>query len=282
MTKKEAQMTIDNPLTQYFRRPAVHLRLPSNGIYYDKETIDIPESGEIPIYPMTAIDDITAKTPDALFNGSAVTELLKSCAPCIKDPWKINAIDLDAILIAIRAATRGNEMELSTVCPKCEKENTYGVNLISILSQLKPGDYATPFIHKDLQIKFKPLEYTVLTSIGLRQFEIQRQSLLSDNLSDAEKIDKSKTAILAIANLTYDVITNTIEHIQLPTGFVVTDKKHINDFLRNIDSLTFEKIRDYASTLRASTEIKPLDVECPECQHKFKQPFIVNTSDFFA
>ena len=88
----------DNPLKQYFRRPALHMKLPSNGIGYKEGAIDMPPTGDIPIYPMTAIDEITARTPDALFNGTAVAELIKSCAPNIKDPWSVLSTDFCGLL----------------------------------------------------------------------------------------------------------------------------------------------------------------------------------------
>ena len=142
-------MTIStNPLRQYFRRPAVHIKLPSNGRYYDSTVIEMPESGELPVFPMTAIDDITAHTPDALFNGSAVTDIIKSCIPNIKDPWKINSIDLDAILIAIRNASGDGKMDVESTCPKCNSTFPYSINLMAILSQIKSGNY-----NDSLQVK---------------------------------------------------------------------------------------------------------------------------------
>jgi hypothetical protein len=49
----------NNPLRQYFRRPAVYIKLPSGGLGYAKDVLEIPESGDFPVYPMTAIDEIT-------------------------------------------------------------------------------------------------------------------------------------------------------------------------------------------------------------------------------
>jgi hypothetical protein len=84
----------NNPLRQFFRRPAVYFSLPSKGKDYDIDVLELPESGELPVYPMTAIDEITVRTPDALYNGSAVADLIKSCVPAIKDPWRLNSNDL--------------------------------------------------------------------------------------------------------------------------------------------------------------------------------------------
>ena len=97
-----------NPLKQYFRRPAVYIKLPSNNKFYKDGVIENTSTGELPVYPMTAIDEITMKTPDALFNGVAMAELIKSCVPNIKDPWAINNIDFDAILIGIKTRKKNN------------------------------------------------------------------------------------------------------------------------------------------------------------------------------
>lgn len=48
-------MSNNNPLKQYFRRPAVYIKLPSNGKNYTEGSLDMPENGELPVYPMTAI-----------------------------------------------------------------------------------------------------------------------------------------------------------------------------------------------------------------------------------
>ena len=52
----------NNPLTQYFRQPAVYVKLPSGGKYYSEGSIVMPANQELPVYPMTAIDEIAYKT----------------------------------------------------------------------------------------------------------------------------------------------------------------------------------------------------------------------------
>ena len=72
-------MSSNNPLTQYFRQPAIYVKLPSNGNFYPESSIDLAVNGEYPVLPMTAIDEITYRTPDALFNGQAVVSVIQSC-----------------------------------------------------------------------------------------------------------------------------------------------------------------------------------------------------------
>ena len=54
--------TNTNPLEKYYRQPAIYIKLPSEGRYYDKNTFMPTETGEIPILPMTAKDELTFKT----------------------------------------------------------------------------------------------------------------------------------------------------------------------------------------------------------------------------
>ena len=275
-------MTINNnPLRQYFRRPAVHLRLPSKGKYYAAHVIDTPPSGELPVYPMTAIDEITVKTPDALFNGSAIPELIKSCVPDIKDPWAINNVDLDAVLISIKAATGDGEMDLDTVCPACEEESKYGLSLIGMLTQLKEGDYDSELIINDLKIKFRPLTYKEMNSASMNQFEVQKVFNSIEQVTDErEKAEKAKIAIMMITELTMNLLANAVEYIATPSARV-DETEYILDFLQNCDKESYNKIKDYHAKLKEDTSIKPLKLTCTSCNHKYEQPFTLNTADFF-
>jgi hypothetical protein len=275
-------MALDNnPLKQYFRRPAVYIKLPSGGSYYPPGVVNIPETGELPVYPMTAIDEITTKTPDALFNGAAMCELIKSCVPDIKDPWKINSIDLDAILIGIRAAGGGNEMEIESTCTKCGEISNYGINLTGMLTSLTPGNYQEELQINDLSIKFRPLTYKQMNDAALGQFEVQRLFIQIENEPDVdERTRKSKEALESVTNLTMELLTEAIEYIQTP-AVQVTEKEYIFDFLRNCDKKMYVSIRDYNAELKSQTEIKPLKMKCIHCLHQYEQPFTLNTSDFF-
>lgn len=272
----------NNPLKQYFRRPAIYIKLPSNGAYYSPNVLQMPPNGELPIYPMTAIDEITVKTPDALFNGSAVTELIKSCVPAIKDPWAINSVDLDAVLVGIRAASNGSDLEVESTCPKCEDYGKYGVNLLTLLGQITPGDYNTEFKINDLAIKFKPLNYKEMNNASLQQFEIQREfALLENEKNEDTRKEKTQDTLRKITKLTIKLLTEAIEYIQTPNIRVI-EKEFIIDFLNNCDKNTYVEIRDYNAQLRSSTELKPLKIKCIHCTHEYEQPFTLNTSDFFG
>lgn len=272
----------NNPLRQYFRRPAIYLKLPSGGLGYPAGAINIPDTGDLPVYPMTAIDEITARTPDALFNGTAMAELIKSCIPDIKDPWVVNSNDFDAILVAIKAAANGNSMDITSICPSCKEVADYGVNLAGLLSTMQAGDYNKPLQINDLEITFRPLTYKEMNQAALGQFEAQRIFDQLENEPDEEaRNKKTQDAVKHITELTMKILSQAIESIKTPTA-VVTEYEYLLDFLVHCDKNMYIAIRDYNATLRESTQIKPLQLKCIHCQHEYDQTFTLNTSDFFA
>lgn len=276
------ESTNNNPLKQYFRRPALYVKLPSEGKDYAPGVITIPENGEIPVYPMTAIDEITAKTPDALFNGTAVTELMKSCIPDIKDPWAINSTDLDSVLIAIKAASGGNELEIESQCPSCTEAAKYGVNLVGVLSSMRAVDYSKTLKVNDLEIKYKPLTYKEMNQASIGQFEVQKMFMELESTEDEQKkAELSQKALKDVTELTMEILAKTIEYVQTPTSRVV-EKKFILDFLQNCDKKLYITIRDFNAELKTSAELQPLDIKCLHCGHQYKQPFTLNPSDFFV
>jgi len=271
----------NNPLKQYFRRPSIYLKLPSGGVGYPLGSLNRTENGELPVYPMTAIDEITSKTPDALFNGSAVVEIIKSCVPDITDPWSIPSTDLDAILIAIRSAAQGNEMEIESECPSCKEVSNYGINLIGILQTMKPGDYTKELQISDLFIKFRPLTYREMNQAAMAQFEIQKIFSSMDDLSEEERTKKTQDAIVKITEITMAVLAQTIEYVKTP-NITVTETEFILDFLKNCDKNSYIELRDYHSKLKDSTQIKPQKIKCVHCQHDYEQSIVINVTDFFG
>jgi hypothetical protein len=275
-----------NPLRQYFRRPALYLKLPSGGEGYSADAIDMPENKELPIYPMTSIDEITCRTPDALYNGTAVVEVIQSCVPNIKNAWQVNNVDLDPLLVAIRIATNGDNMELENSCPKCKETSKYDANLPSILAGFKAGSYAEPISVGDLTIKLRPLTYSQMNKANEAQFQIQKMlsntninaTMTEDQLLEQNK--KNSEAILAINNLSIEMLSQAIEFIRTPE-LVVTETEYILDFLKNCNKNVYNSLRDKNGDLRKSTETKPLTLKCTSCDHEYTQDFTINMTDFF-
>ena len=274
-------MLDNNPLKQYFRRPNMYFKLPSNGQYYAPGVVNIPENHELPVYPMTALDEMTVRTPDGLFNGVAIVDLIKSCIPNILDPWKLNSVDLDAAIIAVKAASSNGIMEIRSICPACSEDTKYDIDLMPILAGIVNVDYSQTMAIRELHIKFKSLTYTETNNNSLKQFEIQKTLAVINDIEDEEEKRKVMTETISKLNvLVMDIIGQSIEYIQTPETKVI-DKAFIIDFLNNCDKNTSDLIKNQSIMLREKNELKPLNVTCPNCQHNYEQKIIMNVTDFF-
>lgn len=273
-----------NPLKQFFRQPAIYLSLPSQGNYWAEDSLDLPHNKELPVYPMTAIDEITYRTPDALFNGQAVVNVIQSCVPAIKDGWAVPGIDLNAILIGVRIASYGHEMEITTKCPSCETESDFTIDLRMVLDQVRQPDYETPICQGDLEITICPISYKHQNSINLKQYDQQRliqQIQIDQNLSDDQKVEQLNQALHQITELTIETLKYSISSIRAK-GTLVTETEFISEFLTNCDRKIYQEIRDRIIKLRTDSELKPFDITCPNCEHKFQQTLTLDQAAFFG
>lgn len=271
-----------NPLRQYFRQPAIYLRLPSGGDFWPEKTISMPENKELPVLPMTAIDEITYRTPDALFNGQAVVNVIQSCIPNIKDAWACPATDVNAILTAIRIASYGHNMGIETVCPSCQHTDEYELDLRSVLDQATMPNYNNSIVHGDLEVTFQPISYQAQNSTNQLQFEQQRmlQQLPGSDLPDDEKIKRLNAALARITELTVDALKFSIRSVHTPQA-IVTDPEFIHEFLTNCDRALFTQIRDRVIELRQTADMKPIPIKCSECGHDYNQTLNLDMTSFF-
>ena len=271
-----------NPLKQYFRQPAIYLRLPTGGKYWPPGSIELTHNGEFPVYPMTAIDEITYRTPDALFNGQAVVTVIQSCIPNVKNAWEAPTTDINSMLVAIRLASYGHELEISSTCPSCDTSDDYALDLRHVLDQLKMPDFESTMQHGDLEISFGPISYENQNKSNQEQFDEQRmiQSVTESNLPEADKLKRLNDAMRRITELTVDALKWSISGIRTP-GAIVSETEHIQEFLVNCDRKLFNRIRDHVINLRKASELTPLSITCNNCQHEYKQTVTLDMTSFF-
>lgn len=271
-----------NPLKQYFRQPAIYLRLPTGGKYWPPGSIELTHNGEFPVYPMTAIDEITYRTPDALFNGQAVSTVIQSCIPNVKDAWLAPTADINSMLVAIRLASYGHELEINSTCPSCNNSEDYAVDLRNVLDQLKLPDFESTLQHGDLEISFAPISYQNQNKANQSQFEEQRriQSVTESDISEEEKLKHLNDAMRRITELTIDALKWSISSIRAPNA-IVSEIEHIQEFLLNCDRKLFSLIRDHVIDLRQSSELKPLEIVCGNCKHNYRQTLTLDMTSFF-
>ena len=272
-----------NPLAQYFRQPKIYIKLPSHGKFYNEGSLDRSEIDEYAVYAMTAKDELMFKTPDALMNGQATVEVIKSCIPAIKDPWNMPSIDLDAALMAIRIASYGENMEVSTNCPSCGENNEYSINLVNYLGELTQFVYEDTIEINDLVVNIRPYTYKEVTKTALKTLEQQKIfNLVNDDSSpDEDKVQKFGESFVKLTELTVDVITGCIVSIQTPHG-TVSNQQQIKEFIENAPSDVFNMINNRITSMRENMALKAQNVECAECGHHWNVEITMDQTNFFA
>jgi hypothetical protein len=276
-------MNPNNPLKQYFRQPAIYIKLPSQGKYYPPDTLNPSVTGEYPVYPMTAIDEITYRTPDAMFNGQATVNVIQSCVPDIRDAWQVPAVDLDTMLVAIRIASYGHEMEFGSQCPACKAESDRSLDLRLVLDGLKEPDYSQCIRHGDMEIFLKPMTYKNLTDNSLMQYENQKllQVLPNADVAENDKMTTMGATLLRITEVTMKALAQSIAVVKTPTA-MVSEPEFIEEMLHNCDRALFNQIRDQIVALKSVAEMKPLHLTCDECNHEYEQQLTLDMSSFFG
>ncbi len=272
-----------NPLQRFFRQPAIYIRLTSRPQDWPAGSLDLPANGELPVYPMTAMDEITYRTPDALFNGEAVVSVIQSCIPNIRDAWAIPSTDFDSILVAIRIASYGHEMDVGTECPSCNTETDFGLDLRTVIDNLTSGDYSKELTVGDLTFYFRPLNYRQMTASSRVQFEQQKTMQMVNEADVAEevKVERLNAMMKRLLDVTVKALAESITEIRA-AGTIVNNVEHIEDFLKNCDRAVFNTVRDRVIALREQSELRPLKMTCPSCSHQYEQAFTLDMSRFFA
>lgn len=279
----------NNPLHKFYRQPKIYITLPSKGKFWKQGSIDLPESGEIPVFAMTAKDELMTKTPDALLNGEATVELIQSCVPNIKDAWQTPSTDFDAILIAIRIATYGENMDISSFTPVISEEKTFSLDLIRLLDTIQVEEFDTQLHNNELSFEIRPLTYREMTDTTNETFEEQRifNAVSNNDMPENEKISLFRDSFKKLTALTVRTLEKSIVSITVDED-VVTNPKLIAEFINNSEKTVFEQISKHIEVQKDKFKIKPMIVDAtPEeieqgVPETYELPLIFDPSSFFV
>jgi hypothetical protein len=273
-----------NPLAGHFRQPAIYLTLPSKGRWWGENALNMPANREIPIYPMSTKDEIILRTPDALLNGQGIIEVIHSCCPNITDAWQMPSIDVDAVLIAIRIATYGNDMNFDSKCTHCGEDNTHGVDLSEPLASLRCPNYAEPLEHKGLKIKFKPQHYFTANKSNILEFQEQKilNLLAAADMDPEDKAVQIKQAMDKLFDQGLRACTDCTDYIEMEDGQQVHNTDYIFEFYTNAESGLIREIQ--AKVQEFSNQAKPngIALACQECHKPYEVELAFDYANFFG
>lgn len=284
-----------NPLAGHFRSPKLYTQLPSKGKFYTPDVVDMPETGELPVYPMTAKDELMLKNPDALLNGEAIATVINSCIPTIKLPRKLLSNDIDALLIAIQGATYGDDMEVSSTCDKCEEVVTENVSVEGALSTMSTLDDAYQFnTDTGLLVEIRPFSYETTVKAGVANFRSERSLQSIATIDDeVERIRAFNSNFIELSQLNFDIMVDSVASITIPAvdkdsdDIIVNDSNNIREFLENCESAVGKQIEEFISEISNIGVNKEVLMRCTACgteeePYEFQAQVNFNPVNFFT
>jgi len=278
------QQARPNPLKQYFRQFKLFLKLPSGTSYYAPDAITFTDTGEVGVMPMTGKDELILKNPDALLNGEALTEVIKSCVPAVSNPRILLTNDIDALITAIRYATYNDGLETELLCPKCKHPNLFKLDLqysLDNMSYLEP-DY-TINLESGLTIYVKPYGFPEMLHGLHAQFEQSKltRAMESETITDDQRLKLFASSFKELSTVTYTLMCNSVVRVvDESNGVNVTDKEFIKDFLQNIDKKSVDLISDLIKEINLIGIKRTFTAKCEKCEHQWESEIDFNPVNF--
>lgn len=271
-----------NPLKNFFRQPSLYISLPSQGMFWPPDTLELPPNRELAVMSMTANDEILLRVPDALFNGDAIVNLIQNCVPGIKNAWAMPVSDLEILLVAIKIASGNQNFEVNVKCPECDKLSDFEINLQHQLETFGSPNWLEPLTVGNLKFFFKPinfLEYTEFHNISFKCQKLMNQLSEINSREERERITNQVVSDLAKSDIKF---TTMSVHKVVIENQVVNNFDYIQEFINNCEKQTYQKLKNHVEQLKKQSLSAPCTFQCDHCQHVFTVPFSLDYSNFFV
>lgn len=283
----------DNPLKRHFRQSSLSVRLPSMGLWYTDDDVELIVGAdgkkELSIFPLTSVDDVLLNTPDSMLNGHSLEKVIKSCAPGVKNVKKLMLPDLETIFVGIKSATNNGKVEYARSCPKCEFENVFDMLCQKLLetSTFVNEDDLTIKFSDELLIHVKPYDFEMRQMFIKREFDEERTLRALDTpnntLDELEKAAILGESVDRLSKITFTLVSRSIEKIvMLKDNITITNMEHINEWLVSISKQQADIIIEAVNKLNAVGIIKTIPVVCSSCGHQWEDALTFDPSSFFA
>lgn len=243
MTDIDAQINKNPLLSRIHRIPGETIRLPSLSKFYTNgELSEDTVNGEITVHPMTMTDELMMKSPDLLFQGTAIERVFIRCSPNIKKPLDLLTSDVDFILTHLRRISFGPNIDVQFKCAdeKCGHEQEVSVPLEYFTNESKEIDvdsFEEKFV---VHTKLDPRE-VVLKPITFREFlkiqQFTHESLDNPDIMRDFVLDSFVSVIKSVDTIennteeSREFIKQWIDAIPREDSAIIIDGvKHIQDW----------------------------------------------------
>lgn len=280
---------MNSPLQGFYRTAKTYTQLPSQGKFYTPNTLVMTsETQEVGVKSMTSQDEMMFKNPEALLNGEAVMNALTSCIVGLNDVKSLLTNDVDALLVAIRIASFGDDMDISVECPECKEDNTFGFNLNHSLSNMSFLEESYDInLDNGLIVNIKPHLYSDTLKSMMSAFE---QTKIIKSIEDANKTEEERLKLFSksfkhLVNLNIDIFCNSINKIyndEIEILNTPKTKADILDFIKNIDKADSDRIQQKITEVNSIGINKTAYAKCIKCEHEWESKIELDPVVFFS
>ncbi len=235
------------------------------------------------VYPMTALDEITLRTPDALLNGLATRQVISNCLPDFEDKYELYACDIQHILISIRIATSGNIIEFEFKCPECASIDSYEINIQKNLPLLSAKKWFTHLEMPDFVLTFYPHSYRIQNDFALLKFKIDRQLFQLSKLPNPEEYTGIAIQLVETkTKLTLKYYSDAIQSITMKQNDIkVMNRTHINEWFQQADTSQQNQIIAFIDEAIKETYLPNFNLTCDSCKKNIEIPMDMDFSKQF-
>jgi hypothetical protein len=285
--------------------PGVVISLPTAGRFYDQGVL-APNTNPsaIEVRPVSIIDEINFRDPYKIVSGLAMKELIRRSCKEILIPEALCKVDIDLIMLAVRAASHGSTFETNMTCTNenvktiqpdgtetvsaCKAENNLKIDLNRVMIQFRDvgDDWSITFPNGQI-VQLFPIKYSSviegLTEMSNQAKESRKLTLLNKD-KDIDAIEETqKNAMDKIAKLQVKLMVDSIKHVISVAKVVVTDKFMIYEWLASLPPDWIGAINDLMNRKSKMMEdYLNVSYNCSVCKHHQTFPMILDPTSFFS
>lgn len=272
-----------NPLLKA-KLPGRVFQLPSKGIFYAPGVLaEHVKNGEVQVKPMSALTELKLRSGDLLYSAKIIREVCEECIPDILKPESLVSRDVDAMFMFLVASTYGTNKRIRAM-HNCSDGNgqthDYMTDLQDIISNprnsvldKKEMLYQTK-LPSDQIVLLKPV--TFLDSIEL----VASRQLIQKRESLGEIVPHDEQEMMIVHDIMAVIAGVQVMHNgQLVT---VTDKKHIEEWIRNLSKKELDQIAKAAAVSAEWGFDFNVKFTCKDCKTEFEYDLDLNPVSFFT
>jgi hypothetical protein len=277
---------MQNPLMAKHRVPKLYCSLPSQLQFYPPDSVKTSINKEVAVYALTVRDQILLKTPDALLNGETMVQIIQSCVPDITDSSMLVEPDINALFVAIRAATNGSRWEWEGECPACKKAQSFMFNLTDMLdTQTKTENDPSVLINDEYVVRVRPFNFKQRHLSLLNEIEESKAGKVLNSQTDLDTEQQAieiTKIVQRISSRLLDLVTMSVVSVQIQSsGQVVEEEGFIKEFVLSLTKREADAISSKIKDINNSGIMNKTTLLCESCSNEWEQELDFDPTNFF-